>query len=244
MITKTKLAGVSLSFVLLAVAMGAAAAEPEPNTLTDKEKKAGWKLLFDGKTTEGWRNYKKEDLSPMWNVTDGTLTKEGRGGGDTLTRDQYEWFELSLEYRISKGGNSGIMFRVTEEERAPYMTGPEIQLQDNENWRDPELSGWLYQIHKPQVNSKTGKPVDATKPLGEWNHLRIIVAPDKCETYMNGVKYYEYQIDSPDWDERVAQSKFKTMPKFGKIKKGHIVLQEHGAPIAFRNIKIREIHPK
>jgi hypothetical protein len=174
-------------------------------------------------------------------VRDGALAMEERGAGDIVTADQFEWFELSIEYRISKAGNSGIMFRVTEGDRAPYYSGPEIQVQDNQDAKDPQLSGWLYQLYKPADDPKTGKPLDATKPTAEWNQLRIVVAPDKCETYMNGVRYYEYKIGSPDWDERVAQSKFKAWEKFGKAQRGHIALQDHGNPVAFRNIKIREI---
>jgi hypothetical protein len=219
----------------------AAGAENAPNSLTEKEKSAGWRLLFDGKSTAGWRNYGKQDISPKWMIAGGALAMEERGAGDIITAGQFEWFELSIEYRISKAGNSGIMFRVTEGDRAPYYSGPEIQVQDNQNAKDPQLSGWLYQLYKPADDPKTGKPLDATKPAGEWSQLRIIVAPDKCETYMNGVKYYEYKIGSPDWDERVAQSKFKAWAKFGKAQRGHIALQDHGNPVAFRSIKIREI---
>lgn len=226
------------------VALVSGSAQQPPNTLADKERKSGWKLLFDGKTTEGWRNYGSKEISPKWKVVDGALTKEERDAGDIITKDEYEWFELSIEYRISKGGNSGIMFRVTEEEIKPYMTGPEIQVQDNQNWRDPELAGWLYGLYRPTIDPKTGSPLDATKPFGEWNHLRIILAPDNCETYMNGVKYYQYQFGSADWDHRVSNSKFKAWPRFGKSKRGHIDLQDHGAPVAYRNIKIREIEPR
>src|SRR5207248_2122403 len=113
------------------------------NTLTDQEKKDGWKLRFDGKTTAGWRNYKKQDISPKWKVEDGVLMKDEKGAGDIITEGEYEWFELSIEYRISKDGNSGVMFRVSEDESSPYLTGPEVQIEDNINWHDPELAGWL-----------------------------------------------------------------------------------------------------
>lgn len=252
MLTKTKFAAMCVIGLLLTGAAvsavqrtrSATTTAQQLNTLTDKEKKDGWKLLFDGKTTAGWRNYKKQDISPKWKVEDGALMKDEKGAGDIITEGEYEWFELSIEYRISKDGNSGIMFRVSEDESSPYLTGPEVQVEDNINWHDPELAGWLYQLYKPAVDPKTGKPLDTTKPFGEWNHLRIILAPDKCETYMNGVKYYEYHIGDADWDAQVAKSKFKNMAKFGKIQKGHIDLQDHGDPVAFRNIKIREIQPK
>lgn len=215
------------------VVVGALAAQAsEPNTLTPEEKAAGWRLLFDGKTTEGWRNYRKDSISPNWKVVDGALTRVG-GAGDIITKDQFEAFELVLEYKISKGGNSGVMFHVTEEENTPWMTGPEIQIQDNKDGHDPQKAGWLYQLYKPEI--------DATNPAGEWNQLRIVISPTKSEVYMNGKKYYEFVKGSDDWNERVAKSKFASMPKFGKPTKGHIALQDHGNEVAFRNIKIREL---
>ncbi len=215
------------------VVVGALSAQAsEPNTLTPEEKAAGWRLLFDGKTTDGWRNYRKDSISPNWKVVDGALTRVG-GAGDIITKDQFEAFELVLEYKISKGGNSGVMFHVTEEENTPWMTGPEIQIQDNKDGHDPQKAGWLYQLYKPEI--------DATNPAGEWNQLRIIISPAKSEVYMNGKKYYEFVKGSDDWNQRVAKSKFASMPKFGKPTKGHIALQDHGNEVAFRNIKIREL---
>ncbi len=216
------------------IVVGALAAQAsEPNTLTPEEKAAGWRSLFDGKTTEGWRNYRKDSISPNWKVVDGALTRVGGGAGDIITKDQFEAFELVLEYKISKGGNSGVMFHVTEEENTPWMTGPEIQVQDNKDGHDPQKAGWLYQLYKPEI--------DATNPAGEWNQLRIIISPTKSEVFMNGKKYYEFVKGSDDWNQRVAKSKFGSMPKFGKPTKGHISLQDHGDEVAFRNVKIREL---
>jgi hypothetical protein len=206
------------------------------NTLTEDEKKAGWKLLFDGTSTKGWRNFKKDSLGPGWKIVDGALTRADRGAGDIITVDQYGSFELSLEYMISKGGNSGIMYHVTEEEDTPWKTGPEIQIQDNKDGRDPQKSGWLYQFYKSDQ--------DATKPAGQWNHVRIVITPEKCEHYVNGVKYCQYVKGSADWNERLAKSKFASMPKFGKASQGHICLQDHGDLVAYRNIKIRELPAK
>ena len=208
----------------------------ELNSLTDQERKDGWILLFDGKTTDGWRNYRKDDISPGWKVVDGALTRAGNGAGDIITKDKYDAFELVIEYKIEKAGNSGIMYHVTEEENTPWMTGPEIQIQDNKDGHDPQKSGWLYQLY----SAKT----DATKPAGEWNELRILITPEKCEHTMNGVKYFDYVKGSKDWDERVAASKFGKMPKFGKATSGYISLQDHGDPVAYRNIKLRPIKAK
>lgn len=205
------------------------------NELSAAEKEAGWKLLFDGKTTEGWRNYKKDTISEGWKVEDGALCRVAGGAGDIVTTDKYDWFELSLEYKISKGGNSGIMFHVAETAGTPWQTGPEIQIQDNVDGHDPQKAGWLYQLYKAEV--------DATKPAGEWNHLRILMSPEKSAHWMNGEKYVEYVVGSDDWKERVAKSKFARYEGFGNQGEGYISLQDHGNPVCYRNIKIRPIEP-
>jgi hypothetical protein len=208
-------------------------AADELNILTAAEKQAGWKLLFDGKTTAGWRNYKKTDVSAGWKVVDGALSREGEKAGDIITADQYGAFELSIDFKIAPEGNSGIMYRVRETENTPWQTGPEIQIQDNKAGHDPQKCGWLYQFYK------TDK--DATKPAGEWNTLNILITPEKCVHTMNGVKYFEYVIGSDDWKEKLAASKFAKYSDFGKFETGHICLQDHNDPVAYRNIKIRPI---
>lgn len=226
------LTGLCLLFVI-SMSIAEEKAAPAPNTLTDAEKSAGWKLLFDGKTTEGWRNYKKDAINPGWKVEEGALVRSGNGAGDIVTVDQYDAFEFTVDYNISKGGNSGLMYHVTEAGGAPWMTGPEIQVQDNKDGHDPQKSGWLYQLYSSEK--------DATKPAGEWNTLRILITPEKCQQFMNGEKYCEYVKGSDDWNERVAKSKFAKMEGFGKATKGHISLQDHGNLVSFRNIKIRPI---
>ena len=204
-----------------------------PNTLTEKEKVAGWRLLFDGTDTSHFRGYKSDKLGEKWKVIDGAIVWTGKGAGDILTREQFEAFEFSVDYKISEGGNSGIMFHVRETDKSPWRTGPEIQIQDNELGRDPQKAGWLYQLYKSDS--------DATKPAGEWNTLRIFITPVKSTVWMNGVKYYDFVKGSKDWEERVKKSKFSKMPNFGKPSKGHICLQDHGNVVSFRNIKIREV---
>lgn len=218
------------------------AQQSRPNTLTEAEKKAGFKLLFDGKTTQGWRGYKKDQISPGWKVVDGALVRASNGAGDIVTEEQYGAFELLIDWKIAPEGNSGLMFHATEEEGTPWMTGPEIQVQDNVKGHDPQKAGWLYQLYQP-AKGDNGQPIDATKPAGQWNTMRVIIAPpgQKSEVWVNGVKYYEFVKGSDDWDQRVQKSKFGKMPKFGKPTKGHISLQDHGDEVAFRNIKIRPI---
>lgn len=222
-----------VSVFVLTVAGQVLNAQDSVNTLTPKEKQDGWKLLFDGHDLSQWRNYKKQDVSDGWKIDDGVLSRTDKGAGDIITKDQYAAFELVLDYRISKGGNSGLMYHVTEEEQTPWRTGPEIQIQDNVDGHDPQKAGWLYQLYPADV--------DATHPAGEWNTLRIRITPKKCEQWMNGTKYCEYVKGSDDWKQRVAASKFSAFPNFGVPTKGHICLQDHGDLVSFRNIKIREL---
>jgi hypothetical protein len=229
---------IALSALSLVAARGFAADAPAasdsttPNTLSDAENAAGWKLLFDGKTTTGWRNYGKPGISDKWKVIDGVL--DGRdGAGDIITTDQYGAFELVLDYKIPKGGNSGVMYHVTEEGRQPYETGPEVQIYDDHGEAGAQKTGFLYQLY--------GSDVDTTKPAGEWNQMRLLITPVKCETWINGTKYHEYVIGSDDWKAKLAKGKFNKFPNFAKHDRGFICLQEHGGGVSFRNIKIRKI---
>jgi hypothetical protein len=223
---------VTVPVCLVLLAGAARAADVAPTKLSEQEKQDGWVLLFDGTSLENFRGYKKDNVPDGWKIVDGVLTRVG-GGGDIITREQYGNFELSLEYKISEGGNSGIMYRVQETDGPSYHTGPEVQIQDNVAGHDPQKSGWLYQLYPAQV--------DATKPAGQWNTIRILLTPDKCEHTMNGVKYCEYVIGSDDWNAKVAASKFSKWAGFGKAARGHICLQDHGNEVAYRNIKIRPL---
>jgi hypothetical protein len=212
----------------------------EPNTISDAEKTAGWQLLFDGQdAAQWWRGYKKDELPEGWVVENGALVRKGKG--DIITKEQYESFELSIEWKISEGGNSGIMFKVLETDGPPYHTGPEAQIQDNVKGKDPQKAGWMYGLYPASV--------DTTKPAGEWNQfiLKCEKTPAgtyRCEHTMNGTKYCEYEIGSADWAAKVAASKFNAWTEFGKAGKGHICLQDHGNEVAFRNIKIRALPAK
>lgn len=244
----------SLIGLTLLTFAGSLQAQVPPNTLTDAEARAGWKLLFDGKSADHFRNYKKDAISDGWVIEDGALVRSKGGAGDIVTKQKYGSFDLQLQYKISKGGNSGVMFHVTEDNPAPWHSGPEIQVQDNVDGHDPQKAGWLYQLYKPnkpswvkkaesQVGRKGPDVEDATRPAGEWNTLYIRVTPNDGEVCMNGVSYFKFKVGSDDWNKRVAESKFSKFENFGKAGEGHICLQDHGNEVAYRNIKIRELPP-
>ena len=219
-----------------------AAADASANTLTEAEKAAGWKLLFDGQNLNGWHNFKREGVRAGWQVKDGTLAcVDPHNAGDIVTTEKFGWFELQIDYNISEGGNSGIMYHVTDQGGAAWATGPEFQLEDNVKAADPVRCGWLYALYQPPDDPKTGKPLDATKPAGQWNHIRLLISAEKCEHEINGVKYFEYVLASDDFKGRVAKSKFSGMPLFAKSDSGHLALQGDHGQVAFRNIKIRSI---
>jgi hypothetical protein len=206
------------------------------NRLTSEERAQGWKLLFDGKTTNGWRGYQQKTMPDGWQVVDGALVRTGRGT-DIITVDQYDSFEFSLEWKITAKGNSGVMYRVSEDGEATYHTGPEVQVLDNHGHRDGKdpltSAGSCYALYAPSK--------DVTRPVGSWNQLRLVVKGNHVEHWLNGEKIVQYEIASPDWNKRVAGSKFKEWPQFGKNARGHIALQEHGNRVDYRNIKIRSL---
>ncbi|MFI5384706.1 MAG: DUF1080 domain-containing protein [Fimbriimonadales bacterium] len=205
-----------------------------PNTLTPQEVKAGWILLFDGKTTKGWHNFKEQGIRPGWVVKDGVLTSaDPNNSGDIVTDGKYDWFELQVDFNYEKGQNSGIMFHCADDGEAMWYSGPEVQIYDHPAGQGVEITGYLYELYS--------YPGDVSKPAGQWNHFRILISPKKCETDLNGVKLYEYVLGSKEFWARVAKSKFAAMPKFAKLTKGTIGIQgDHGA-VSFRNIKLRPI---
>ncbi len=213
------------------------------NTLTDAQKEAGWKLLFDGKTTQGWRGFKQKGMPAQgWVVEDGCLRVVASGkGGDVMTVGQYGEFDLSLDFKVSKGANSGIMFLVSEHEKSTWRTGPEYQILDDVGHKlapgNEHSVGALYGLCKPPAH----KPV---KPAGEWNRARIIIRDRMLQHWLNGVLLVECDLDGEDWEGRVERSKFKPYPLFGRNLKGHLALQDHGHDIWFRNIRIRDLTPK
>jgi hypothetical protein len=228
--------------LLISGSAGLSAADANSNTLTEAEKAAGWKLLFNGQDFTGWHNFKRDGVRPGWQVKDGALVcVDPHNAGDIVTTDKFDWFELQIDYNISEGGNSGIMYHVTDDGNAAWATGPEFQLEDNTKAADPVRCGWLYALYQPPIDPKTGKTLDATKPVGEWNHIRLVISPEKCVHEINGVKYFDYVLASEDFKARVAKSKFSKMPLFAKSDIGFIALQGDHGQVSFRNIKIKSL---
>lgn len=227
-----------LAIPLLAAVLAAPTfAQP---SLTPAEKAAGWKLLFDGKTAHGWRGYKMEKFPTAgWKIEDGCfVSAAGEGAADIMTTDKYANFELELEWKSSPKGNSGIIYRCNEKHDASWQSGPEYQILDDPAYvsspTDMHSVGACYELASPSE----GKVV---KPVGEFNTSRIILDHGRLMHFLNGMKVLECRMDTPDWKERIAKSKFKEYDDFGTLATGYIAIQHHGASMWFRNIKIRDL---
>ena len=226
-----------VSALILATGLGFAADADDQNELTAAEKSAGWVLLFDGDHAgEHLRAYKGDKVPDAWKVEDDCLVLRGKGG-DLVTKDEYKDFEFSIDWKISEGGNSGIMWRVTEDHGYPWETGPEMQVLDDAKHADGKSrltsAGACYALYPA--------PEGAVKPAGQWNTARILVVGPKVTYTLNGVKTAEFDMSSQEWKDKLANSKFKSMPDFGKRPAGHIAIQDHGDVVWYRNIKIRPI---
>ncbi|HUR27810.1 MAG TPA: family 16 glycoside hydrolase [Planctomycetota bacterium] len=195
---------------------------------------SGWRLLFDGVSLAGWRGYKLEGPPAGWRAEGGVLER-GDGGGDLATVEEFGDFELELEWQIAPGGNSGVMFHVSEDHGAPYETGPEMQILDNQGHPDGKnpltSAGANYALDAP--------PFDATYPPGQWNRARLVVSGPHVEHWLNGHRQCSYELWTSEWQAKVAASKFAKMPAYGKNSTGHIVLQDHGDQVRFRNVRVR-----
>ncbi|HVN59100.1 MAG TPA: DUF1080 domain-containing protein [Bacteroidales bacterium] len=233
----------------LVIAMSLPALSQPFNTLTPAEKKAGWILLFNGKNFDGWRTCNGQGIAPNWSVEDNAMkvtTAAGKNPGEGSNTDilysakKFRNFELSVDWKTSKMGNSGIFFDIREVPGKPiYYAAPEVQILDNVDATDNKvashLAGSLYDMVAADPRS--------VKPTGEWNTIVIRVKDGKVIHTQNGMKVVEYEMWTPQWDTLIARSKFKGFPGFtqGISKEGYIGLQDHGYTIWFRNIKIREL---
>ena len=223
--------------IIAALAAGTATAQSAPNTLTARETADGWTLLFDGRTTTGWRGYKQQTMPAGWSVQNCTLTKSTETE-DIVTTGEYGDFELEVDWKIGTGGNSGIFYRGTEEYDHVYWSAPEFQLLDDANAPDGKsrltAAGSDYGLYP--------SPAGIVKPAGEWNTTRIIVKGAHVEHWLNGQKVVEYELWSPDWEAKVKASKFKDYPNYGMARRGYIGIQgDHDGALTLRNIRIREL---
>jgi hypothetical protein len=212
------------------------AAKTADNTLTQAEKESGWSLLFDGKSLDQWKNFKRETISKAWVIEDGAMVKK-KGGGDLMTRKSYTDYEVKLDWKIALGGNSGIFILADEKGKAIYSHAPEIQLLDNERHKDNKpashRSGSIYDMF--------AAPPESQKVAGEWNTIRILFQKRHLQVWQNGVQTTDVTIGSDDWKKALNNSKFKSWAGFAESTSGAIGLQEHGAEVSFKNLKIRVI---
>ncbi|MBK7871673.1 MAG: DUF1080 domain-containing protein [Saprospiraceae bacterium] len=220
----------------------------QANTLSEIEQKEGFKLLFDGNSLNGWRNFNKKTIGSSWVVQNGTILLDAKkdpsgnwqsaDGGDITTDKEYGDFDLRLEWRIDPCGNSGVIYRAVESSKYEHAwhTGPEMQIQDDACHPDGKTEkhqvGDIYDM----ISSKYTN----AKPAGQWNEIRIVAKGNKIEQWQNGRKIVEAEVGSKEWNQLLSQSKWTAYPDFGKAKKGHIVLQDHGNRVWFRNIRIKE----
>jgi hypothetical protein len=247
---------VRITAVAGAIAAAVAVAQPlaqtppqasRPNTLTPDETKEGWTLLFDGRRLDKWRGFKMQNMPDNWGVLNGwgvlddaLALVQVRRPPDIITVEQFGDFDFKFDWKlglIPSGSNSGVMFYVTEENAATYHSGPEYQILDNARHADGKnpltTAGACYAIYAP--------PRDVTRPIGEWNEGRIVANKGKVQHWLNGEKTADYDMNSDEWKAKVLGSKFKEWPSFGVARRGHIALQQHGGPIAYRNLKIRRL---
>jgi hypothetical protein len=215
-----------------------------PNTLSGKEQKKGWQLLFDGKTTTGWHGYNLTGVPDCWTIEDGalTMTTEGRAESqDIITDKVYKSFAFYTEFKLTKGANSGLIFQVKEDTtyKFPYETGPEYQVIDQEGWADTvKLQDWQICGANYAMNPPLVRPY---KPVGEWNQALIVVDGNNVTFMLNGqvtVKYVKY---SEEWTKNRNSGKWSAYPDYGKYDEGHISLQNHGTKVWYRNIKLKEL---
>lgn len=213
----------------------------QPAPPAEQPAKAKPLALFDGKTTKGWHTYLKPTTEPAWTVVDGALqlNPQAPGQGDLVTDGEYENFELELEWKISAGGNSGIIFGVHEDPafNATYDTGIEMQVLDNkgaeDNKKATHLAGSLYDMQAPAK--------DVAKPAGEWNRVKLRKQNGHLTFFLNNAKIVDVQMGSPEWQKLLENSKFKTWKNFAAYPKGHIALQDHGHQVAFRAITLEQL---
>ena len=221
-------------------------------TISCEKNESEWIDLFDGKSTDGWRAYNGKEIPQKWAAVDGELTfdtdlkleNEWKGGGDIIYyKEEFEYFELYLEWKLPKGGNSGVFYNVQEGFQAPYAISPEYQLIDDLGWEEinnAKLEEWQkaganYAMHEADLSKKQ------LNPAGQWNSSRILYTAKKVQHWLNGELLLEFEPYSKEWLLKRDSGKWDDYPDYGKFRKGYTALQDHDSPIWFRNIKIRKL---
>ncbi len=215
--------------------------EKSENQLTESQKSEGWKLLFNGKNTDGWKFYQGKE-NDSWEIVDGTLhckpEEAAKKRADLITVEQYENFELAFDWKIAPGDNSGVIYRAIEKFDQPYLSGPEYQVIDDKGFSndltEKQLSGANYDM----IAAPADKSIN---PPGEWNTGRIVVNGNHVEHWLNDAKVVEYELNSPEWKKLKNGSKWKDAKGYGASTKGHIDLQDHGGEVWYRNIMIKTL---
>lgn len=216
---------------------------PADNQLTAAEKQAGWALLFDGTSLDGWRGYKRQDAAgTRWKVDNGTLTlpandgKDTRGARDIISTATFDRFELTFDFRVAEGANSGVKYYVLEDLESAI--GHEYQIIDDERHADAKIglerqTASFYDVMEPKDRK--------LKPAGQWNTGRVLAMGPTVEHWLNGSRVLSYELGSPALKKLIADSKFKDVARFGTLQKGHILIQDHGDQVWYRNVKIRRL---
>jgi len=231
--------GIQTRLILFLVLVSLASGCISLNGAEAKAKPGKWEILFDGRSANKWRGFKMNSFPDQsWKVEDGALrTVAGAHGPDIVTKELYDNFELELEFKVAPGANSGIMYHVSEDFDAPYETGPEMQVLDDDKHADGKnpktTAASLYALIAPK-NKKL-------KPVGEWNKVRLVVRGNQVEHWLNGTKVVEYELGSNELNQLIAHSKFKDMPRFAREKTGYIDLQHHGDEVWYRKIRVRRL---
>lgn len=225
-----------LAVCLLSVAACQARRGSNPvSTMPAAQSSPEWRALFDGRTLNGWQGHRTPGVLPGgWSVEDGTLVRSG-AGGDLVTVEQFANFELEFEWMVTRGGNSGVFYRIDPDVEVTYMSAPEYQVLDDAVHRDGQSrltsAGAAYGLYP--------SPTGHTRSVGEWNSARLVVDGARVEHWLNGTQTAQYELWSPDWERRVKASKFSAWPAYGRARRGHIGVQDHGDRVAFRNMRIK-----